>query len=146
VSLVLDASMALSWLIQRADPDEQRLSRQAFEATEASGAVAPGLWFTEVGNTLLVFERARRFTQLDSERFLADLDCLRIDPDSQPPFPLQRRVLDLGRRYGLTAYDAVYLELTERTGLPLATFDRQLAEAVRRAGGRVFGDGERAGS
>jgi predicted nucleic acid-binding protein len=42
--------------------------------------------------------------------------------------------------YSLTAYDATYLELVLRTGGTLATFDRQLATAVRKAGVRVFGD------
>jgi predicted nucleic acid-binding protein len=49
-------------------------------------------------------------------------------------------VLTLARAYRLTGYDATYLELVMRTGRPLATFDRQLAAAVRQAGGRVFGD------
>ena len=48
--------------------------------------------------------------------------------------------LTLARAYGLTAYDATYLELALRTRRTLATFDRQLAEATRKAGGRVFGD------
>ena len=46
----------------------------------------------------------------------------------------------LARSYGLTAYDAMYLELALRRGAPLATFDSQLADATRKAGGRVFGD------
>jgi len=47
----------------------------------------------------------------------------------------------LARAYQLTGYDATYLELVLRSGGVLATFDRQLAEAARKAGGRVFGDG-----
>jgi predicted nucleic acid-binding protein len=42
----------------------------------------------------------------------------------------------------LTGYDATYLELVLRTGCALVTFDRQLADATRKAGGRVFGDPE----
>jgi predicted nucleic acid-binding protein len=53
---------------------------------------------------------------------------------------MQSRILDLGRRHGLTAYDATYLELAMRTGGMLATFDRKLADAARVAGVRVFGD------
>ena len=48
--------------------------------------------------------------------------------------------MDLGRMYNLTAYDATYLELAMRLAGVLATFDRQLAEAARAAGVRVFGD------
>jgi predicted nucleic acid-binding protein len=48
--------------------------------------------------------------------------------------------LTLARAYQLTGYDATYLELVLRVGGVLATFDRQLADAVRKAGGRVLGD------
>jgi predicted nucleic acid-binding protein len=34
----------------------------------------------------------------------------------------------------------MYLELALRRGAPLATFDKQLANAMRNAGGQVFGD------
>lgn len=49
-------------------------------------------------------------------------------------------VLALAREHGLTAYDATYLELALRVGAVLATFDGKLADAMRRAGGTVFGD------
>jgi predicted nucleic acid-binding protein len=48
--------------------------------------------------------------------------------------------MHLGRLYGLTAYDATYLELAMRRAATLATFDRKLAAAARTAGVRVFGD------
>ena len=60
--------------------------------------------------------------------------------DSTRPEASLGDVLMLARAYQLTAYDATYLELALRTGGVLATFDRDLAGAVRRAGGRVFGD------
>jgi len=55
---------------------------------------------------------------------------------------VQATVLTLARAYKLTAYDATYLELVLRVGGTLATFDRDLASAVRLAGGRVFGDAD----
>jgi predicted nucleic acid-binding protein len=45
----------------------------------------------------------------------------------------------LAREHGLTAYDATYLDLALRKNAVLATFDGKLAEAMRRAGGKVFG-------
>jgi predicted nucleic acid-binding protein len=41
-------------------------------------------------------------------------------------------VLTLARRYGLTVYDASYLELAERHAVPLATLDAALAQAAQR--------------
>ena len=43
-------------------------------------------------------------------------------------------VLDLGKIQALSAYDASYLELAVREGLPLATQDRRLREAAQRLG------------
>jgi predicted nucleic acid-binding protein len=40
----------------------------------------------------------------------------------------------LAEQYGLTSYDASYLELSLRMGLPLATLDTQLHAAARKAG------------
>ena len=40
-------------------------------------------------------------------------------------------LLDIGARYGLTAYDAAYLWVAERLQAPLATFDARLARAAQ---------------
>jgi len=140
VSLVLDASAALAWIILRNDAAEARLARRAFDLVLSKGAAVPALWYAEVANTLLVFERAQRLTEQDSVRYLADLALLAIAQDEQPSALLQQRVLDLGRLHNLSAYDATFLELAMRQGDALATFDRKLATAARAAGVLVFGD------
>ena len=43
-------------------------------------------------------------------------------------------ILQLARRYNLSAYDASYLELSLRRGLPLATLDEDLQRAAKKAG------------
>lgn len=68
------------------------------------------------------------------------INALPVVEDATRPSAVQPTVLMLARAYKLTAYDATYLELVLRTGSALATFDRQLANAVHQAGGRVFGD------
>jgi len=68
------------------------------------------------------------------------VNLLPIVEDAVRPVAIQSTVLTLARAYKLTGYDATYLELVLRTGRMLATFDRQLADAVRLAGGRIFGD------
>ncbi len=132
--------MALAWLIVRENPAELALAIRGFDEVVASGALVPVLWFAEVANTLLVFERAKRLTQQDSMSYLSDLAKLTITPDDEPFVSKQSRILGLGRRNSLTAYDATYLELAMRRGGVLATFDRKLAEAARASGVRVFGD------
>jgi predicted nucleic acid-binding protein len=140
VNIVLDASMALAWLLVRADRIEAALAQRAFHEVSATGAQVPALWFAEVANTLLVFERAKRLTEQDSANYLADLAQLAITQDDLSPALRQTRVLDLGRLHKLSAYDATYLELAMRRAATLATFDRKLAAAARNSGVRVFGD------
>ena len=42
-------------------------------------------------------------------------------------------------RYGLTVYDAAYLELALREGIDLATLDAELADAARAEGVSLIG-------
>ena len=84
MNIVLDASMALAWLIVRADGTEAALANRAFGEVSANGAEVPALWYAEVANTLLVFERAKRLTEQDSVSYLADLGLLAIAQDDLP--------------------------------------------------------------
>ena len=54
--------------------------------------------------------------------------------DDQTPNHAFGTVLDLARSQRLSAYDASYLELAMRHGLPLATKDKGLARASQRLG------------
>jgi predicted nucleic acid-binding protein len=140
MTLVLDASMALAWVITRSNPNEASLAQEALNFTRQNRVQVPALWFVEILNTLLVFERGDRLSSRDSANFLNDLGTLWIDPDPMPIDLTPSRILSAARLHHLTAYDATYLELAMRKRASLATFDRQLAEAFREAGGPVFGD------
>ena len=48
------------------------------------------------------------------------------------------KVLDLAREERLTAYDAAYLELAMRLGVPLASKDADLCDAAQRLGVSVL--------
>jgi predicted nucleic acid-binding protein len=140
MGLVLDASATLAWFINRVDKAEARLADEVLRSLQTQEAVVPALWYTEVANGVLVAERRGGVDPSKSASFLEKVNFLPIAEDAKRPPASQITVLTLARVYKLTAYDATYLELVLRTGQPLATFDRQLAEAVRRAGGQVFGD------
>jgi predicted nucleic acid-binding protein len=140
MKLVLDASSVLAWFVQRSGRREAALADQILTSVEREEALVPALWFTEVSNGLLVAERMRRSDSHETTLFLSELAAMPIVEESIRPRFVQDDVLVLARRYELTAYDATYLELTLRTRRTLATFDRQLADATRKAGGRVFGD------
>lgn len=140
MKIILDASLSLAWLMMRPERTEAALADRAFDKVSAYGAEVPAFWYAEVGNTLLVLERAHKLTEQDAALYMADLALLGIVQDEVPGGERQGRVLDLSRIHGLSAYQATYLELAMRRVAVLATFDRKLADAARAAGVRVFGD------
>jgi predicted nucleic acid-binding protein len=140
MGILLDASVTLAWLVERIDAIEVRLANEVLRRIQAEDAIVPSLWFPEVSNGILVAERVGGVTPAQSVRFLGMVDTLPIEEDQTQSALVQATALMLARAYGLTAYDATYLELALRTRSTLATFDRQLASATRKAGGRVFGD------
>ena len=140
MSLVLDASMALAWQFKRIDSGEALLAEEALKRLDSMQATVPAIWYSEVASGILRGERQGVIEAEQSAYFLHELSQADIVMDEQSPRASQAMVLALARNYGLTAYDALYLELAMRRAAVLATFDRKLAEAARAAGVRVFGD------
>ena len=133
--LVLDASVALSWCFENeatgaADRVLERLANEA--------ASVPVIWHLEVANVLALSERRRRITPAGSAEFIALLETLAIVVDDETPLRAFGRVLDLAREERLTAYDAAYLELAMRLGIPLASKDGDLCDAAERLGVSVL--------
>lgn len=130
-AMVLDASLALSWAL----PDEASAYSDAILKTVAlSGALVPGLWPHEMANGLLMAQKRKRYTTAQRMSFVEALLRLPIEVEQFTA----RTVLDgqasLAERYGLTAYDAAYLDLALRRGVPLATQDKAMKAAARKAG------------
>ena len=126
-SFVLDASVALAWCF---DDESTPAAWALLDRLHTAPAHVPALWALEIGNILLGAEKRNRFTQARTVAFLGilgDLD-IRVDPDL--PGHAFRDVLPLARERRLTTYDATYLELAMRLGLPLATKDKALARAA----------------
>ena len=85
-----------------------------------------------MANVVLMAERRRRLTEFQAVHFVELLARLPINVDLAPV--VISTVLALGRRHGLSAYDAAYLALAERDGIPLATQDERLRAAANAAG------------
>lgn len=129
--------MTMSWHFS----DEETVVTAAVEQMTLDRAVVvPAHWFAEVANALLVSERRRRATPADSSRFTDRLEDLMLVVDDLGGSDLMTRLLPLARAHDLTIYDALYLELAERRGLPLASFDTDLCNAARRVGVEVVTD------
>lgn len=129
--MVVDCSMTMAWCFA----DEQTDHTQALlTRLRTSRAVVPVLWPLEVCNVLLVGERRGRLTQAQVAQFVVLLRSLPITVDEEAPRRVWDQILTLARQYGLTVYDAAYLELALRRGLPLATLDAALQAAAQAAG------------
>lgn len=126
---VLDCSMTMTWCFE---DEATPYSESVLEALTEGEAVVPPLWSLEVANVLLVGERKKRLLPAQSLRFVELLQNLPITPD--PDIRPLGEILGLAREQGLSSYDASYLDLAVRTGLPLASLDGDLLEAADRFG------------
>ena len=127
--MVIDASVVLRWLLE-SDPDPQ--ASQAMEALDERFALVPVLWHFEVANGLRNAVRAGIHPPETISAFADRLELLDIRTDSVTP--QLRRLGNEAVLCGLTAYDVSYLLLARDRGLPLATFDGELAATARSTG------------
>jgi predicted nucleic acid-binding protein len=124
-----DASVVIPWCA--GDEASQWTDKLLERLKTSDSALVPPLWAYEVTNTLLHLKRRGRITGPEMARFLDDLRSLPIMIDSEGMERIFDRVAELADRHRLTIYDASYLELTLRTGHPLATKDTDLEAAAR---------------
>jgi predicted nucleic acid-binding protein len=134
-AVVIDASVALAWCFPDAGSD---YADNVLIALEGASILVPAIWSLEVANGILSGERSKRLHQPEIHRFSTLLQNLSVIQDVQPVDQHLTNVLPLARDYGLSAYDAAYLELSLRHNAPLATLDRKLRTAAQRAGATVF--------
>ena len=128
---VLDASATFPWLFEdEASPATDALLDHVAE----HGAVVPALWFLECANGLSTAERRGRIDGAGIVEAIALLCRLPLLVDDAAPSRALDAVLDLARAHRLTTYDAGYLDLAIRRGLPLATDDVPLRAAAGTAG------------
>ena len=128
---MLDASATFPWLFE----DEASSAADALlDLVTEQGAVVPSLWFLECANGLSMAERRGRIDGEGVARAIGLLRRLPLEVDDAAPSRAFDEVLALARAHGLTAYDAGYLDLARRRGLPLATDDRRLRAAANAVG------------
>ena len=132
---MVDASVALAWCFSDEASD---YADAVLVALEGQTILVPAIWGLEIANAVLSGERSKRLRQPDIRRFTTLLESLSPVQDVQPVCDHVSNVLPLAREYGLSAYDAAYLELSIRHGAPLATLDGRLQKAAHKAGIGIF--------
>jgi predicted nucleic acid-binding protein len=113
--LVIDASLTLSWCFS----DEQTpISLGVLDRLKpGEEALVPSFWSVEVLNVLLIGERALN----------PRIDHASLEQIAGP-------VQIICRDHRLTPYDALYVELAQRSGFSLATLDVPQREAAMALG------------
>ena len=119
----------MAWCFQDQTTD---YSEAALGRLGQGEAHVPAVWPLEIGNVLLVAERKRILGKADASRFLALVRSLPIFVDQESPERMLTGILALGREHQLSTYDASYLDLAMRRGLPLATQDKALSAAAKK--------------
>ena len=132
---VLDCFVAMSWCFE--DEADAYSDRVLDLLAEGEGHV-PNLWLLEVANVLIMAERRGRLAEADSANFIELLRSLPIVVDEEASSQAIGPILASSRAYGLTSYDAAYLELAMRQGLPLATHDKSLRTACKKSGVKLL--------
>ena len=132
MAFVADNSVVLAWFVaSQATAYSEKMLRRAVEEV----VLVPIVWHLEFANALYQLERRHRLKPADTNAMLDAVRDLALDVDTSPPE--QMRLLDLARRYGLSVYDASYLELALRLSLDLAASDGPLSAAAAKAGLRA---------
>ena len=132
-SFILDNSVTMRWLLATPQEADQRYAEVVLQNLVEIEATVPHLWHLEVVNVLVIAEKRGELVPAEVERFLTQLEGLPVQVDSLTAYQAFSRTISLARACKLSSYDAAYLELAIRTGLPLATLDKDLIKAAGQA-------------
>jgi predicted nucleic acid-binding protein len=135
MTFVLDASVALAWCFR---DETKAYAHRVLRRLDDEPAVVPNVWLLEVANGLLIAERRGRLSRAEVRQVGGVFEDLPISTRETSLEQALGSVLDLANAHRLSAYDASYLELAMREGLPLATQDQALRGAAQRVGVRLL--------
>jgi len=135
---VLDASVTIRWALQDGSGADRAYADQVLDSFNEAAAWVPALWYTETVHVLRCAEDAGKFGESAFAEFSLRLGRLPITLDPTAPAGIQLAVAAISREFKLSGYDAQYLELAVRRGLPIATLDKDLRKAATKAGIPIY--------
>lgn len=126
---IADASVGVAWAVpsQASNTTDDLLD----QAASGTPLIVPTLWPFEVANSLLVLLRRKKILAPERDRALGALARLPLVLDDDGPRLALGKISALAVEYGLSVYDAAYLELAVRQKLPLASRDEALCKAAQ---------------
>jgi len=137
-AFVLDNSVAMRWLLTSDKMADQKYAIATLESLQNASAFVPTLWHLEAANVLLGAKNRGQLSVADVERFISQLEVLPIQTDSLTSQQAFGSTFALAQAYQLSSYDTAYLELALREGIPLATLDKDLLKAARKAKVNIY--------
>ena len=137
-SFVLDASVTIRWVLQDGSLADRTYADQVLDSFDAAVAKVPALWYTEIIHVLRCAEEDETIGESDVTGFIYQLGQLPIELDLAAPSGVQLAVAAISREFRLSGYDAQYLELARRLSLSIATLDKDLRKAARKAGVSIY--------
>ena len=134
---VLDNSVVMRWLLNDGSQDRLAYAARVLDllTRENAEALVPGVWSLEVANVLVKAQTKGFVSEARASAFVGLLGEMAITVDSSTAARALGDILQLARRFKLSSYGACYLELALREGLPLATLDADLRNAMVQVGG-----------
>ncbi len=133
-NVVVDASVALAWVLPAEDTDQALALRNiALEDLQVTLIVPPNFWY-EVANVLWVAVRRQRLNRHDAlkaMRLLIDFECMVWKANLE-------NCLKLSIEHDLAVYDTAYLDLAMEKQAALWTMDQALKRAAVKAGIKVL--------
>jgi len=131
---VIDASVALSWVLPSEDTNQAlSLRRYALDNPEVLLLVPPNFWY-EVANVLWVAIRRKRLNRQDAMNALELLVSFEFMVWGADP----KNCLKLSIAHDLAAYDTAYLDLALEQQATLWTMDQSLKKVAESLGVTVL--------
>ncbi len=126
---VLDNSVVIGWCFES---QATEYSDKVLDKLNDETAYLPSLWVLEFSNILRKAIKINKIDEARANELITTIHDLPINIDYTPIAVADN--LKLANQYGLTSYDAAYLELAIRMKLPIATSDEALKVAAAKAG------------
>jgi predicted nucleic acid-binding protein len=128
VTVVVDASLALKWVLEEEYTEEALALRNQWRVT-GQAVIAPSIFRSEVTNAL---HQSCRHGHLSRSDAAEALDILLSLVAIRDPIELYSRALVLAGDMALgSTYDALYVALAESEGCDMWTADQRLVRSIQ---------------
>jgi predicted nucleic acid-binding protein len=123
---VLDASVAVKWVLDEPNVERALFFRKEIETLEITHVIAPDIFPVEIAHVLSKGFRQKKLTAEEADAYLADL--MTTLPELISSRQLLPRAFAIAQETRTGIYDALYLALGEAEGVSVVTADEGMAK------------------